>query len=113
MEIHSLVCLQFISADLFSTIQLADERAAGMLCCHEEDMLYTLRLRRELNPEELGRARCEVCGHTFHAFLLQCRGCSTLMCLSCRDRLWAGWQDQEVLEDEQALEDKLGALSLE
>ncbi len=87
--------------------QLADEDAHGLLCGHDEDMLYTLRLRRELGPEDLGRARCEVCGGVFRAFLLQCRGCSTLMCLTCRDRLWAGWQDQ------QALEDKLGALSLE
>ena len=48
-----------------------------------------LRLRRELNTEELGGARCHVCGKIFRAFLLECSGCNTIMCLDCRDQLWA------------------------
>ncbi|KAK4035073.1 hypothetical protein C8A01DRAFT_48684 [Parachaetomium inaequale] len=66
----------------------ADETAKGILCNHESDMLYTLRLRRDLEEEERNRARCDVCGKTFRAFLLQCIACRTLLCLGCRDLLW-------------------------
>ncbi|AEO66082.1 uncharacterized protein THITE_2128193 [Thermothielavioides terrestris NRRL 8126] len=69
---------------------LADECATGTLCIHSPSLHYLLRLRRELSSEELERARCDVCGHMFKSFLLQCRGCATLMCLDCRDSLCNG-----------------------
>ncbi|KAL2154397.1 hypothetical protein VTH82DRAFT_3073 [Thermothelomyces myriococcoides] len=69
--------------------KFADENATGVLCPHSADLLYMLRLRRELDDEERTRTRCDVCGRIFRAFLLQCIGCGTSMCLDCRDKLRA------------------------
>jgi hypothetical protein len=71
-------------------LQLADETAEGMLCHHDDDFMDNLRLRRDLDTEERNRARCHVCGRIFRQFLLQCRGCRTIMCLDCRDWLQEG-----------------------
>ncbi|KAK3300898.1 uncharacterized protein B0H64DRAFT_438025 [Chaetomium fimeti] len=47
-----------------------DETAEGVLCRHQSDLLYTLRLRRELSKEERSHARA-------------------LFCLHCRDAVWS------------------------
>ncbi|KAL2133794.1 hypothetical protein VTI74DRAFT_1651 [Chaetomium olivicolor] len=78
------------------------EDKEGILCNHDPDIVYCLRLRRDMDDEERERARCDVCGKAFKAFkafLLQCRGCGTLLCLECRDRLW----DEEDEEREDAI----------
>ncbi|KAH6650215.1 hypothetical protein F5144DRAFT_37897 [Chaetomium tenue] len=58
-------------------------------CRHPPGLLYTLRFRRELSVEERSEAQCDDCGRVARAFLLQCIGCRALLCLSCRDAVWA------------------------
>jgi hypothetical protein len=43
-------------------------------------------------------AKCHVCAREFREFLLECTRCQTLMCLRCRDYLWATRQAEEVAE---------------
>ncbi|KAL2270161.1 hypothetical protein VTJ83DRAFT_2345 [Remersonia thermophila] len=67
-----------------------DEDATGILCHHEAHLLYKLRLRREPLRDGIPlKAPCHICGRCFGEFLLECTGCQTLMCLKCRDSLWA------------------------
>ncbi|KAL1839135.1 hypothetical protein VTJ49DRAFT_1831 [Mycothermus thermophilus] len=67
-----------------------DEDATGILCHHEAHLLYKLRLRREPLRDGIPlKAQCHLCGRCFGEFLLECTGCQTLMCLKCRDYLWA------------------------
>jgi hypothetical protein len=76
--------------------QQADRAGGGDPCDHAPDLLILQRLRRELTREQRDRARCNVCEKAFRAFLLQCRGCGTLMCLDCRDGLRDGMSREDL-----------------
>ncbi|KAL2256686.1 hypothetical protein VTK26DRAFT_1307 [Humicola hyalothermophila] len=71
-------------------VRRAKEVPGEVICLHDPHLLLPLRIRRVLSPEEQSRARCDVCGVVFRAFLLHCQACEALLCLGCRDALLDG-----------------------